>query len=57
MILFILFAAAPPLGPLPEGAIARFGETRLRHGRWADTVAFSPDATILASAGRGGLTE
>src|SRR5262249_47074903 len=36
--------------PLPEGAIARLGTARLRH-KSIDSVAFSPDNKMIASAG------
>jgi WD40 repeat protein len=42
--------AAPP-DALPEGARARLGTTRLRHGGSVISVAFSPDSTKVASVG------
>lgn len=48
-------AAAPPVGfakdPLPKGAIARLGSSRLRHTWSANAVSFSPDGKFLVSAG------
>jgi RNA polymerase sigma factor (sigma-70 family) len=40
----------PAGAPLPEGAIARIGSPRLRHGGQVDAVAFSTDGRWLASA-------
>jgi WD40 repeat protein len=40
--------------PLPPGAVARFGTSRLRHAGPVHAVAFAPDGKTLASAGGDG---
>ncbi|WP_088251972.1 WD40 repeat domain-containing protein [Fimbriiglobus ruber] len=36
---------------LPEGAVARFGCVRFRHGEEVEAVAYAPDGTTIASGG------
>src|SRR5437016_686955 len=52
MLLFLLFAAGPPLDePLPPGAVARFGTLRLNQGHGVRALLFSRDGSRLISNG------
>src|SRR5207244_5877044 len=42
--------------PLPDGAVARLGTTRLRPGDWIRAMAFAPDGKRLAVWGQERLT-
>lgn len=41
--------------PLPEGAIARFGSVRLRHGAWIGALAYSPNGRSVVAGDRDGF--
>lgn len=45
--------AAPE--PLPAGAVARFGTSRLRHPQLVRSAVLSPDGSLLASGGQEGI--
>ncbi|MBY0230903.1 MAG: hypothetical protein K2W96_16580, partial [Gemmataceae bacterium] len=49
MLALLLFCAAPPLDPLPAGALARLGTTRLNAGGFH--VRFHPDGRRLVAGG------
>jgi RNA polymerase sigma factor (sigma-70 family) len=40
---------APPVAPLPPGAVARIGTTRFAAGSTVETVAFAPGGKVVAS--------
>jgi WD40 repeat protein len=43
--------------PLPEGAVARLGTLRLRHGSEVLALAFSPDGSLIVTGGRFGQVQ
>ncbi|MFO0824162.1 MAG: WD40 repeat domain-containing protein [Gemmataceae bacterium] len=45
----------PPISGLPEGAIARLGDSRLRHAGKPLCVTFSPDSKHVLSGGEDGM--
>jgi WD40 repeat protein len=49
--LVLSVAAAAAAAPLPDGALVRIGNARLRHNGYPYRVAYSPDGKLLASAG------
>ncbi|MBY0230563.1 MAG: WD40 repeat domain-containing protein [Gemmataceae bacterium] len=51
MIILLLFCAAPPLDPLPPGAVARLGEMRLNLGSGISSLAWTPDGSQLIACG------
>jgi WD40 repeat protein len=51
LLLGLSLLAQPADDPLPAGAIARIGSTRLRHDKMVIGIAFSPDSKTVASSG------
>ncbi len=45
---------AVPSGAMPEGAVARLGDSRLRHAAAASCVTFSPDSRRVITGGQDG---
>jgi WD40 repeat protein len=51
-LILAVHADAQEVGPLPRGALIRLGTRAFRHADNITAVAFSPDGTLVATAGR-----